>query len=579
MQSKRLSKRGGASAQPVVFVPVIVAIALVAFSLDFFVYAVRASPAINLSILVALVIGVLLVLRSARVLDRERMVFDQGMAALRISSRADLASLPSSLTARLFVRLAKLGIADGTMLPEGSIDAELKVVRLEIEQRHQPLHYIVGLMVALGLFGTFIGLLETLVSAAEVLNVVAKGKDAGTADMMAVFSTMVGALKAPLVAMGTAFSASMFGLVGSIVIGLMMTLLSRMSDRMLEQARAGLYSISDASRATLKPIASVTEEFLARFLTDLTERNRHAADMLGQIIDASAKAFPAMREVSASVQLLAERMDRQTLALQDLPGSVDRLAQLPESIAQTNAHLARIHASLSQQEAGIAALTARAQAESASRISSAGELRALLELQLGSLREIQSGQGSSIDSTRQIADTLARLGELASLRVTEALAEMRSIRDPLGKALQALSSGVQKSGESGAALVSFVPAGIARLESSLNRIGERLTREEEALRTQTELLRADLENEDRRVAGLRLLGDAVLSSAGSVDSVREELSLMLKSHRQVSTQLTDVLKALEASLGKMQSVMDDQQLALRIMQGMQAENPGVRGVR
>ena len=124
-----------------------------------------------------------------------------------------------------------------------------------------------------------------------------------------------------------------------------------------------------------------------------------------------------------------------------------------------------------------------------------------------------------------------------------------------------------------------MPAGIARLESSLNRIGERLTREEEALRTQTELLRADLENEDRRVAGLRLLGDAVLSSAGSVDSVREELSLMLKSHRQVSTQLTDVLKALEASLGKMQSVMDDQQLALRIMQGMQAENPGVRGVR
>ena len=100
MQSKRLSKRGGASAQPVVFVPVIVAIALVAFSLDFFVYAVRASPAINLSILVALVIGVLLVLRSARVLDRERMVFDQGMAALRISSRADLASLPSSLTTR-----------------------------------------------------------------------------------------------------------------------------------------------------------------------------------------------------------------------------------------------------------------------------------------------------------------------------------------------------------------------------------------------------------------------------------------------------------------------------------------------
>jgi hypothetical protein len=579
MQNKRLSKRGGASAQLVVFVPVIVAIALVAFSLDFFVYAVRANPAINLSILVALVIGVLLVLRSARVLDRERMVFDQGMAALRISSRADLASLPSSLTARLFVRLAKLGIADGTMLPEGSIDAELKVVRLEIEQRHQPLHYIVGLMVALGLFGTFIGLLETLVSAAEVLNVVGNAKDGGAADMMAVFSTMVAALKAPLVSMGTAFSASMFGLVGSIVIGLMMTLLSRLSDRMLEQARAGLYSISDASRATLKPIASVTEEFLARFLTDLTERNRHAADMLGQIIDASAKAYPAMREVSASVHLLAERMDRQSGALQALPGSIDRLAQLPESIALTNAHLARIHASLSQQEAGIAALTARAQAESASRISSDGELRSLLELQLGSLREIQAGQGSSIDSARQVADTLARLGELASLRVTEALAEMRSIRDPLGKALQALSSGVQKSGESGAALVSFMPAGIARLESSLNRIGERLTREEEALRTQTELLRADLENEDRRVAGLRLLGDAVLSSAGSVDSVREELSLMLKSHRQVSTQLTDVLKAVEASLGKMQSVMDDQQLALRIMQGMQAENPGERGVR
>jgi hypothetical protein len=566
----RLSQRSRMSPTALVALPAVVAVLLSMGAYEFLMFAIRANPAINIAILAFLAVSVVLVVKGARVLDREREVLEQGLSALRAGDRETLATLANSHMARLFGRLSKLGLADGAMLPEGSIDGELSVVRRELDQRQQPLQYLVGLMVALGLFGTFIGLLETLVSAAEVLSVVAQGQGRGVPDMMAVFSQMVASLKRPLVSMGTAFSASMFGLVGSIVIGLMVVILVRFTDRMLEQARAALYSISDSNRATLKPIASITEQFLARFLTDLTENNRRAADMLGEVLGASAQAFPAMRQVAASVQLLAERMDRQSAMLQDLPAAMARMEQIPEAIDRSNAHLLKIHASVSAQEASSASLSSRLQAESSARTSLIAELRRLLESQLGVLAEIRSGQAPAIESTQRVGASLAALGEVVSSRMAEGLGDLRSLRQTLHDALQGLSTGMRKTGDSGAELVSLLPSGFSRLEAALDKIDERLAREEETLRTQSDMLRLELDNEDRRVAGLRLLGDAVLSSAGSVDGVRQEMSGMLKGQRQISNQLSDVLKGFEITLGKMQEMMDDQKRTLRLLQAAQA---------
>ena len=75
--------------------------------------------------------------------------------------------------------------------------------------------YLTGLLVFLGLMGTFYGLLQTVTSVAEVI----KNLDASSGDTATLFNNLKEGLTLPLGGMGTAFSASLFGLAGSLILG------------------------------------------------------------------------------------------------------------------------------------------------------------------------------------------------------------------------------------------------------------------------------------------------------------------------------------------------------------------------
>ena len=75
--------------------------------------------------------------------------------------------------------------------------------------------YTIGLLIFLGLLGTFWGLLQTVSSISDVIG----GLSVDGGDMAAVFNSLKAGLAAPLSGMGTAFSSSLFGLAGSLVLG------------------------------------------------------------------------------------------------------------------------------------------------------------------------------------------------------------------------------------------------------------------------------------------------------------------------------------------------------------------------
>jgi hypothetical protein len=75
--------------------------------------------------------------------------------------------------------------------------------------------YLIGLLIFLGLLGTFWGLLQTIESVSGVI----ASLNVGTGEMGAVFDDLKTGLQAPLSGMGTAFSSSLFGLAGSLVLG------------------------------------------------------------------------------------------------------------------------------------------------------------------------------------------------------------------------------------------------------------------------------------------------------------------------------------------------------------------------
>jgi hypothetical protein len=74
---------------------------------------------------------------------------------------------------------------------------------------------MIGLLVFLGLLGTFWGLLGTISSVWKVI----EGLEVAKNDFAMVFANLKSGLQAPLSGMGTAFSSSLFGLGGSLILG------------------------------------------------------------------------------------------------------------------------------------------------------------------------------------------------------------------------------------------------------------------------------------------------------------------------------------------------------------------------
>jgi ABC-type multidrug transport system fused ATPase/permease subunit len=91
----------------------------------------------------------------------------------------------------------------------------LDSIRSRLEEGRDLGRYFIGLLIFLGLLGTFWGLLDTLRAIAEVIrDLRVSGSDAS-----AVFGELRAGLEAPLSGMGTAFSSSLFGLAGALVLG------------------------------------------------------------------------------------------------------------------------------------------------------------------------------------------------------------------------------------------------------------------------------------------------------------------------------------------------------------------------
>ena len=107
--------------------------------------------------------------------------------------------------------------------------------------------YTIGLLIFLGLLGTFWGLLETVGSIRNVIG----GLNVGGDDVTAVFSNLKRGLTAPLDGMGTAFSSSLFGLAGSLVLGFLDLQASQAQNRFYNDLEEWLSSLTRLSSGAL----------------------------------------------------------------------------------------------------------------------------------------------------------------------------------------------------------------------------------------------------------------------------------------------------------------------------------------
>jgi hypothetical protein len=90
----------------------------------------------------------------------------------------------------------------------------LESIGMRLDEQRETLRYLTGLLVFLGLLGTFWGLIETVGSVGKVIGAMQVGSNAG-----AMFDDLKVGLAAPLAGMGISFSSSLFGLAGSLILG------------------------------------------------------------------------------------------------------------------------------------------------------------------------------------------------------------------------------------------------------------------------------------------------------------------------------------------------------------------------
>jgi MotA/TolQ/ExbB proton channel family protein len=170
--------------------------------------AFLANPALNTVIIFVLAVGITrafwLVIRLFPEIDWVNgfRLADPGLAV----ERAPVLLAP--MAALLRERIGRMAISAQVM--RGILDS----IATRLDEARDTSRYMTGLLVFLGLLGTFWGLIETMGSIGSVINSLKPGGDAG-----AIFESLKEGLAAPLGGIGIAFSASLFGLAGSLVLG------------------------------------------------------------------------------------------------------------------------------------------------------------------------------------------------------------------------------------------------------------------------------------------------------------------------------------------------------------------------
>ena len=170
--------------------------------------AFQANPGLNALILGVMFIGIVLAIRQVwRLFPEVRWVNNLGRAEDGIET-------PSSP-----VLLAPMAAFIGNRPNQSSLSVAatrslLDSIGARLDEGREILRYMAGLLVFLGLLGTFWGLIDTVGSVGNIISSLRTGQDTAT-----LFDELKNSLAGPLQGMGLSFSASLFGLAGSLVLG------------------------------------------------------------------------------------------------------------------------------------------------------------------------------------------------------------------------------------------------------------------------------------------------------------------------------------------------------------------------
>lgn len=184
-----------------------------------------------------------------------------------------------------------------------------------LDESRETTRYMVGLLVFLGLLGTFWGLMETVQSVGQTINALNPSGEGSMA-----FTELKNSLGAPLRGMGVAFSASLFGLAGSLIVGFLDLQASHAQMRFyneLEEWLSDITEIAPEGGAASGAAAAHGQPAQLRFA--LLDMQRALTDVAEKIEAGMARNnnSEAMIELSRGIDRLIKQMRAEQKVVQE----------------------------------------------------------------------------------------------------------------------------------------------------------------------------------------------------------------------------------------------------------------------
>ncbi|HET7880672.1 MAG TPA: flagellar motor protein MotA [Acetobacteraceae bacterium] len=263
------------------------------------------NPVLNSLILVVLLIGIAWNLRQVLRLSPE-----VGWMEAYQTDPSRLGSLPAPrLLAPMASMLAGRQAQSRSELSRFTLSASamrslLDGIASRLDESRELSRYMTGLLIFLGLLGTFWGLLKTVGAVSDVIGTMS----VGSGDLNALFEQLKSGLAKPLAGMGTAFSASMFGLSGALVLGFLDLTAGQAQNRFFNELEEWLAGLTRLSSGVLAEGEGSVPVYVQALLEQTAENMENLQRILQRGEDGRAQASHAVLALSEHIARLADTM-------------------------------------------------------------------------------------------------------------------------------------------------------------------------------------------------------------------------------------------------------------------------------
>ena len=274
-------------------------------------HSFMANPGLNALIIGVLLVGIVYAFRQVlRLYPEIAWVNNFRISDPGLTSEKTMPTLLAPMATMLRDRTGHLSLATG------ATRSLLDSVASRLEEQRETTRYLVGLLIFLGLLGTFWGLLQTVSTVGTTIGTL----DTNAADNVMLFDQLKEGLAGPLKGMGTAFSASMFGLAGSLILGFLDLQAGHAQSRFYNELEDWLSGITELQLAEAPGAAGVAPQIrfalldMQRSLSDLHDKveMRLLNDNTGDAVkDLAAGVDKLIRQMRAEQKVVREWADEQ----------------------------------------------------------------------------------------------------------------------------------------------------------------------------------------------------------------------------------------------------------------------------